>query len=365
MYNFRNILGAAKRNSLLAPAIVISVAALGASTLASCGGNANAQAAVEPLAPLTLKSFGSFFVGGRVVAMTTPQVGQYTGGSMVVDQMYVQYAVPNGEQKPSVVMAHGAALTGASFETTPDGRMGWFEYFARKGYPSYNVDQVGRGRSGFNHAPFNDVRAGVQPPGTQPVLRRVADEIAWARLRLGPSNGVKFDDSQYPVEAISEFAKQTVPDVSQAVPPNDPNYAALSQLAQKLEDTILLGHSQSGTFPFETALRNPKGIRSLIAVEPPGCNATTYTDEQIGRLAKFPILVVFGDHVDMRQPIGSEWGPLFRDCQAFVERINAAKGNAKMLHPASMGIRGNSHMIMQDKNNLLIADLIIDWIKQK
>jgi hypothetical protein len=27
-----------------------------------------------------------------------------------------------------------------------------------------------------------------------------------------------------------------------------------------------------------------------------------------------------------------------------------------------MGIKGNSHMLMQDKNNLELADLIIAWI---
>jgi hypothetical protein len=33
-----------------------------------------------------------------------------------------------------------------------------------------------------------------------------------------------------------------------------------------------------------------------------------------------------------------------------------------MLNPAERGIRGNSHMIMQDRNNLQIADLILKWI---
>jgi hypothetical protein len=30
--------------------------------------------------------------------------------------------------------------------------------------------------------------------------------------------------------------------------------------------------------------------------------------------------------------------------------------------PPELGIHGNTHMIMQDKNNLEIADLIIKWI---
>jgi len=35
-----------------------------------------------------------------------------------------------------------------------------------------------------------------------------------------------------------------------------------------------------------------------------------------------------------------------------------------MLNPPDRGIRGNSHMIMQDKNNLQIADLILQWIEE-
>jgi hypothetical protein len=33
-----------------------------------------------------------------------------------------------------------------------------------------------------------------------------------------------------------------------------------------------------------------------------------------------------------------------------------------MLYPPDRGIRGNSHMIMQDKNSLQIADMILAWI---
>jgi pimeloyl-ACP methyl ester carboxylesterase len=323
-----------------------------------------------PNSPLVLQATGSFYVGGRTVSMTETETGLYGGGSLVVDQMYVQYMVPQGHSKPAVVMVHGSTLSGKSFETTPDGRMGWYEYFARKGYPSYVVDQVARGRSGFNPAVFNDVRAGLAPPASQPNLRRVTGDIARVRFRIGPVVGGKFDDTQFPVEASEEFAKQSVPDQTQGPTPkdpnfsnpSDPNYIALSELAKGLKGTVIMGHSQAGRYPFETALLEPNGIKALIAIEPPGCKASEYTDEQIATLAKFPILVVFGDHVETPQTVGPNWLPMFKDCQAFVARINAAKGDATMLHPVEIGIHGNSHMIMQDKNNLQIADLIMNWI---
>jgi hypothetical protein len=32
------------------------------------------------------------------------------------------------------------------------------------------------------------------------------------------------------------------------------------------------------------------------------------------------------------------------------------------MHLPKLGIRGNSHMLMQDRNNLQLADLILSWI---
>jgi hypothetical protein len=40
----------------------------------------------------------------------------------------------------------------------------------------------------------------------------------------------------------------------------------------------------------------------------------------------------------------------------------ATVGQAEMLAPPYRGIRGNSHMSMQDKNNLQIADFILKWM---
>lgn len=96
-------------------------------------------------------------------------------------------------------MVHGATLTGKSWETTPDGRMGWDEYFVRKGHPVYVPDQVGRGRSGFNQALFNDVRAGSTPPGNLPNILRFSDESVWPNFRFGAKPGAPFPDSQFPV----------------------------------------------------------------------------------------------------------------------------------------------------------------------
>ena len=89
-----------------------------------------------PESPLVLKALGSFYVGGEMVSQTATEIGLYGGGQLVVNQMYVQYMIPQGNAKTPVVMVHGATLSGKTYETTPDGRMGWAEYFVRR-EPSY------------------------------------------------------------------------------------------------------------------------------------------------------------------------------------------------------------------------------------
>jgi len=334
--------------------------------------NSAAQALKDvktPDKPLVLKAQGSFFVGGEKAEQTQGQLGDLgPGGHIAVNQMYVRYMVPQGgDGNVPVVMVHGATLTGKSWETTPDGRMGWDEYFVRKGHPVYVPDQVGRGRSGFNQAPFNDARAGTVPPATLPRFIRFSDEVVWPNFRIGAKTGEPFPDSQFPLTALDELSKQGVPDVSfGGLPTPNPTLKALSDLAGQVNGAVLMGHSQSGAFPVAAALLNPSVVRGLVLVEPGACPANL-TDDQIKTLAAVPVLAVFGDHRDTATGIGirPSWQLSFEGCQALITRLKAAGGQAQMLSPAETGIRGNSHMIMQDKNNLQIADLILKWMDER
>jgi pimeloyl-ACP methyl ester carboxylesterase len=347
------------------PAILVGIALAGVLGPAT-GLEAQALKDLQtPKTPLVLKAQGSFYVGGEKADQTQAELGGLgPGGHITVNQMYVRYMVPQGgDGNVPVVMVHGATLTGKSWETTPDGRMGWDEYFVRKGHPVYVPDQVGRGRSGFNQAVFNDVRAGTTPAGSLPAWLRFSDEVVWPNFRFGSKPGAPFPDSQFPVNAVDELAKQAVPDMNSGMPQPNPTFKALSDLATQLKGAVLMGHSQSGSFPLAAALLNPSAARGLVLVEPGTCPAT-YTDEQIKTLAAIPILVVFGDHRDTPTglPTLPTWQGRFEACQAMIGRIKSAGGQAEMLAPPDRGIRGNSHMIMQDKNNLEIADLILQWI---
>jgi pimeloyl-ACP methyl ester carboxylesterase len=356
---------AAKRLSIWSRSAALAVATAASFLAASRGATAQALGDLQaPETPLVLKAQGSFFVGGETVEQTQGQLGNLgPGGHITINQMYVRYMVPQGgEGNVPVVMLHGATLTGKSWETTPDGRMGWDEYFVRKGHPVYVPDQVGRGRSGFNQGVLNDVRAGSAPPGNLPPWLRFSDEVVWPNFRFGAKPGEPFADSQFPVAAVGELSKQAVPDISFGFPQLNPNWKALADLASQLKGAVLMGHSQSGSFPLEAALLNPKAAKGLVLLEPGRC--PDYTAEQIKTLATIPVLIVFGDHRDTPTGLSAlpTWQQRFEMCQGMVGRLKAVGGRAEMLAPPDRGIRGNSHMIMQDKNHLQIADLILQWI---
>lgn len=196
---------------------------------------------------------------------------------------------------------------------------------------------------------------------------RFSDEVVWPNFRFGSRPGAPFSDGQFPVSAVDELSKQGVPDVSfGGVPIPNPTLKALSDLAKQLNGAVLMGHSQSGSCPLAAALLNPAAAKGLVLVEPGAC-PNTYTDDHIRTLATIPILAVFGDHRDTPTGISirPSWQLSFESCKALIDRVKAAGGHAEMFDPSDRGIRGNSHMIMQDRNNQQIADFILQWIDKE
>lgn len=320
---------------------------------------------VGPESPLVLKAQGSFYVGGESEMQTREQLGGICpDGHVTVNQMYVRYMVPQATSgNTSFVLIHGMHLTGKCWETTPDGRMGWDEYLVRKGCPVYVVDQVGIGRSGFNQKTHNAAKYGKVSATEQSAFSRKTDENSWTNFRFGTKDGKPVEEAKFPVEALAEFAKQNVPHIT-SLPKPDANYRCLSELSQQLGNAILVSHSQSGAFPIETALRNPKGIKAIVMLEPGG-TGDYYTVEQIAKLKSIPILVVFGDNLKNDTGMrGHVWQNCYEGWSRFVQKVNDAGGNAQMVHLPDMGIRGNSHMMMEDTNSHQIADIVLDWCRK-
>ena len=81
-------------------------------------------AQAETQATLVLAKSGVFYAGGRYDKDHPDQ--------HFVGQMYVEYQIPADQRHPyPIVLVHGGGQTGAGWQTTPDGRPGWAQYFLR------------------------------------------------------------------------------------------------------------------------------------------------------------------------------------------------------------------------------------------
>jgi pimeloyl-ACP methyl ester carboxylesterase len=309
--------------------------------------------------PIVLRDIGSFHIGGRVVeisgkpsetAVLSPGGIPATfdpNGAYQVEQMYVQYFLPEKRRgKYPLLLWHGGGLTGVTYETTPDGRDGWLNMFIRAGFDVYISDAVERGRSGF--AP-PDVWEGKPQFVTKanPFWRhRIGEE--WdadpAKMKQLPGN-------QFPVEAYDNFTRQMVPRWTGT---DDAIIAAYTALVDKVGPCIVLCHSQGCGFAFRVAQARPHLFKALIAIEP----AVGGDADRAASLKNVPVLVVYGDFIAQHE----RWAKMKQAGLDYVAALRAAGGSVDVVNLPDAGIRGNSHMLMMDKNNGEIAALIGHWL---
>jgi pimeloyl-ACP methyl ester carboxylesterase len=306
--------------------------------------------------PLELRDFGSFYVNGQVAPFySAPPAAP---GTQIINQMYVQYMIPASVRKnvTPIVLVHGSGHTGKTYETTPDGREGWATYFVRRGIPVYIVDQPGRARSSFDPSLHQQARA----EGNPTLLRNLGGfnrERAWTVFRIGPTAFVPYPGTKFPLEATDQYYAQLVPNTDGYLADPATRVNGLAALLDKIGPAVVSVHSMSGPQGIGVAVARPELVRAVIDVEPPsGC---VITDSEVASVfTRVPLLAIFGDYT----PGNATWAPAAASCQSAANRIQAAGGTARNLVLPDIGILGNSHMLMLDKNNDEIADFIVDWL---
>ena len=89
--------------------------------------------------------------------------------------------------------------------------------------------------------------------------------------------------------------------------------------------------------------------------------------EDFLKLARIPIILYYGDYIKIgSENVGEDkWGTEFAMARQFVDTINRHGGDATLIHLPEIGIKGNSHFLMQEKNNAEIMKLALDWLKKK
>lgn len=308
-----------------------------------------------------VKEIGSFHVGGRTATLSgmptkeivfspgMPSIKVDPNGEFEVEQMYVQYVkLAKPKAKLPILLWHGGGLSGVTWETKPDGKPGWQQFFLNSGYDVYVSDAVERGRASW--ARYPEIFKG------EPFFRTKKE--AWELFRIGPSYEIggkrtAFDGVKFPIDAFDQFIKQGVPRWST-------NDAAIQRaydaLVQKVCPCIIITHSQGGNFGLTAALNAPDKVKALVSVEPSGAPDPAKVD--VAKVKQIPHLVVWGDNLD-KVPV---WEKFAKTPTEYGKALVAAGGKVDVVSLPAAGIKGNSHMMMMDTNSDEIAKLINQWI---
>lgn len=335
---------------------------------------AMAQQATGP-APLVIQEQGSFAAGGTVLR----RPGTYDnnaptaeGQSFHGDHLYASYQVPQSRKALPIVMLHGAYQSARSWETTPDGREGFQTIFLRRGFPVYLVDQPRRGRAGNS-----TVAATVEPTPY--------DQLFFDQFRIGtwPNyfDGVQFDRKP---GTLDQFFRSVTPNTG----PYDPGVIAnaMSALFDKVGPAILFTHSQAGGPGWLAAIRN-QNVKAVVSFEPgsgfvfpegelPGAMpsaAGTLTPEAVPpddfrKLTRIPIVIYYGDNIptERTERRGEDnWRVRLAMARLWVAAVNRHGGDARLVHLPEIGIRGGTHFLFSDLNNVEIADQVSKFLAEK
>jgi pimeloyl-ACP methyl ester carboxylesterase len=348
--------------------------------------------------PLSIAREGYFFAGGKY-----SKRGEKT---LMSGQVYVEFQIPGKRTHPwPIVMIHGGGQTGTNFTGTPDGREGWAQFFLRQGYAVYTVDQPGRGRAAYEA----EVYGPATPLNLENVERRF---VAPERYNLWPQAHLH---TQWPGQgapgntAFDQFYASQVPSIQDFTLQQILNRDALIALLEQIGPAILLTHSQSGAFGWPVADARPDLVKAILAVEPNGppffdvenvaapewfrdaaaqarpwgvtAAPLTYSPaaaaselaivredkaeapdlsrcwmqkapaRMLPNLQKMPILIVTAE---------ASYHAAYDHCT--VKYLEQAGAHPVWIKLADIGIHGNGHMMMIEKNNMEIGAVLLGWL---
>jgi pimeloyl-ACP methyl ester carboxylesterase len=354
----------------------------------------------QNLPPLEIAREGYVFAGGKYSTVKDAKI--------MSGQIYAEFQIPAHQRHPyPIVFIHGGAQTGTNFTGTPDGREGWAQFFLRQGYAIYVVDQAGRGRSAY----LESLYGAQTTPSLDFVQQRftaIENYNHWPQAHLHtqwPGKGTpgdpifdQFFASQ--VQAMASFPLQ-----------QELSSDGILALIEKIGPAILLTHSQSGATGWPVADAQPGWVKAIVAVEPSGppfynveniaapewfrdseeqrpwgitAGPLTYAPpaaspsdlaivrqdqpdgpdvsrcwvqkspaRQLPNLQKMPILILTSE---------SSYHRGYDHCT--VKYLEQAGVHATWIKLEDIGIHGNGHMMMLEKNNMEIAAVMSRWLEK-
>ena len=325
--------------------------------------------------PLIIQQQGSFAVGGTVIrnpGTFDPYKPIPDGQTLHGDHAYVFYQIPVNARKLPLVFWHGNGQFSKTWETTPDGREGFQNIFLRRRFAVYVIDQPRRGNAG---------RSTISTS-----ITATPDEQMWFDMfRIGtwPNYfpGVQFSHNP---EALNQYFRQMTPNTG----PFDVEVTsdAVAALFNKIGPGILVTHSQAGGPGWRAAMKS-RNIRTIVSYEP-GSNFIFPDGEvpppmpssggplgavgvplpEFMLLTKIPIIIFYGDNIPeipAANPGQDSWRVRLAMARLWRDAVNRHSGDVTLVHLPAIGIRGNTHFPFSDLNNLEIADLLSNFLKEK
>jgi pimeloyl-ACP methyl ester carboxylesterase len=355
---------------------------------------AAALSATAVLAQHALATREFFYVGGVYAGAGDAEV--------MAGQMYVEVLRPPRVMKRyPLVFFHGAGQTATNWMSTPDGRAGWADYFLSQGYIVYLVDQPARGRSAWR----SSVNGALQTVSVGTVERRfTAPEKfdAWPQAKAHtqwPGDGDKKGLRGDPI--FDAFYATQVASLASAVETQTLAQSAGAALLDRIGPAVIVTHSQAGPFGWLIADVRPSAVKAIVAVEPNGPpfqNAITGDDRaRPWGLADIPLTYdpPVRDPADLqpeRQKVAdghnlvacwrqtsparrlpwlqgipillvtaeASYHAAYDHCTSkYLTQAGVAHTFARL---ESAGIHGNGHMMMLEKNNLVVAAYLEKWL---
>ncbi|WP_208320554.1 alpha/beta fold hydrolase [Actinomyces sp. ZJ308] len=329
--------------------------------------------------PICISRQGTFQAGGTV--QTAPGTFDPVRGQMAEagqtrhsDHAHVFYQLPQEANKHNVVFLHGYGQSFAGWQSTPDGREGWSDFFLRRGYGVYLVDQPRRGQAGQSSVPAQ--------------ISATPDDLNWfTQFRMG--RWPEFNEGvQIPTDEASmdQFFRQMTPDTGEF--DVEVITAALVAVMEKAGPSTLVTHSQGGIPGWYIAARSTN-TESVVAIEPgsflfpegenpepivtdyPGpAGGTAVPLEQFEALTTFPIRIYYGDFIPAEGaaedlPANQFWRANLKIAREFERVVNAHGGDCEVIVLPEAGIHGNDHFMFQDRNSDEVAEHIHSWLKTK
>jgi pimeloyl-ACP methyl ester carboxylesterase len=346
---------------------------------------------------------GHFYVGGKWVGEP--------GHEIMRGAMYVETWVPKKIRfkYPILFVQSGGGETNVALLQTPDGRPGWAYDFVNRGYVVYMMDLPGRGRSAYvpgvdgelippRSGPLmEEVWSGARPPSTpQSSWPQATKHTQWPGD--GPNKG-KMGDPIFDYFAKTDSQAPTGKDMEQL---SADDIVALVDLIHG--PVVLLLHSGVAPSGWLVADARPKMVKGIVAAEPvapPIENAERGATGpgRVWGLTNMPITydppiksaselsTVREDKADgpdlipcwvqkepARKLINLEGIPVldvsgeasyhrpYAHCVA--KWLNQAGGKATFVRLEDVGIRGNGHQFMSEKNSAEISKFFMDWLEK-